>query len=47
MVDKSARSSRAHSVHALLGRASEICNLCVLAAQLYCSIRLRNQRFDR
>ena len=43
LVDERACTAGAGAVHTLLKSAGKISYLCVLAAQLYCDVRLRNQ----
>ena len=47
MIDKSARTAGAHTVHPFLGGRAKIHNLGIFAAQFHHRIRLRNQFLHR
>ena len=46
LIDERPGAARADAVHALVNAAGEVDNLCVLAAELDCDIRLRRNRLE-
>ena len=46
LIDERPGAARADSVHALVYAAGEVDDLCVLAAELDCDIRLRRNRLE-